>query len=265
MIGRLAPLRDRMWLPPGVRREELARRGAGRAKQRGFLLDPYRFGAAPTDPSYASVSLLLHFDGTNGGTTITDNGPHARTPNSVGSVTTVSAQSMFGGSSGLFTTGTHINYLADTTTNLSGDFTLECWFRLNALGVGQAFMAGETGTGFYNYLLYVNASNHLQFECSSSSAVVVNITGTTTLTTGVWHHAAGVRSGNLYTMFLDGVSEGTPVTTSTTLQTAQPLYIGSLGDGVTFTLNGWLDDLRITKGVARYSSNFTPTGPFPNM
>lgn len=231
---------------------------------------PALFHGGPKDPHYSNVSLLLHMDGKPGGIAILDNSPSPKTPANVGSgFTTDNSQSKWGNSSGNFVGSTlDVHYANVAAFDMTGDFTVECWFRISALtGVSQAFFANITGTGFYGYLLYLNTSNNIEFQCSSSSAVTVTIAGTTAIAAGAWHHAAGTRAGNLFSMWLDGNAEGTPVTVSTTLQVGQPLYLGSLGNGTSTRLTGgWLDDIRLTKGLARYTSAFTPpVCAFPNQ
>ncbi len=78
----------------------------------------------------------------------------------------------------------------------------------------------------------------------------------TDLTNNQWIHFAIVRNGSNWTMYRDGVSV-TTVTYSGVTSTTNFFYIGASGDGYYF--NGYIDELRITKGIARYTSNFTPS------
>jgi hypothetical protein len=65
-------------------------------------------------------------------------------------------------------------------------------------------------------------------------------------------------------LFIDGVLVSSATLAGALTTNANPVYIGARSDG-TGALNGRIDDLRITKGVARYTANFTPpTAPFPN-
>jgi len=89
------------------------------------------------------------------------------------------------------------------------------------------------------------------------------VTGTHGMSTGTWYHLAVTRSGNVYTLYVDGSSVGSA--TYTTQQPGSGAY-GFIGaeTGQGAYLNGYIDDLRITKGVARYTSSFTPpTKSFP--
>jgi len=83
---------------------------------------------------------------------------------------------------------------------------------------------------------------------------ILNVSSVITLNT--WQHFALTRSGTDLKSFIDGTQVGTTQTNSDN-HTAGRLMIG---DNVTvaYPLNGYIDDLRITKGVARYTANFTP-------
>jgi hypothetical protein len=100
-----------------------------------IYINPYSFAA--TDPNFADVSLLLHGDGTNGSTTITDNSPSPKTVTAFNSAAISTDQSRFGGSSLFFPGGsiTGTSHRLESASNAnfqfgSGDFTIELW--LNA-------------------------------------------------------------------------------------------------------------------------------------
>ena len=175
------------------------------------------------------------------------------------------AQSEFGGASGLF--GGNGAYLstpdsADWAFG-SSDFTIDYWVRFNALpSVGQfMIVVGQ----------YANANNQMFFGFANDGGmykiVTVQIRGgswnivifkTVSLALNTWYHVAHVRSGNNWYIFLNGVQQGTTDSNATAFQDlAANLEVGRKGDG--FYLNGWIDDLRISKGVARWTSNFTPS------
>jgi hypothetical protein len=81
------------------------------------------------------------------------------------------------------------------------------------------------------------------------------------ISTSTWYHLAVSRSGTSTKLFVNGVQGGSTYTDSTNYVSTTPSFIGALYDGS--SLNGYIDDLRITKGFARYTSNFTaPTAAF---
>jgi hypothetical protein len=212
--------------------------------------------------------LLLHFDGADGTQVFTDNSPAPlAAAGAAGTCLLSTAQSMFGGAS-LKCTSANRDYIyfvnAPALDIATQDFTVECWARLATVGSAQVLITEEINTGYYAFLLYINAAGKLVFACCSNSAIELTIIGTTTVVADVWYHIAGVRSGNTFTLWLDGASEGSAAYAGA-LITAQPLVIGCLGDHFTLPLNGYIDDVRITKGVARYTAPFArPTAAFPN-
>jgi len=152
--------------------------------------------------------------------------------------------------------------------DLAGDFTIECWLNLNSTSgtyIGIASYADSSG--WYGWQL-IKYNTYIQFELISSSAGVATITSSSTVTTGVWYHIAVVRSGSTITLYINGTSQGTSTSTASYSSANSFVRVGeerTLGG----QLNGYIDDLRITKGYARYTANFTPptaaffnTGPY---
>lgn len=213
------------------------------------------------DASFASVVLLLHFDGADASTTFTDSSSHARTPAAVsGNVQIDTAQSKFGGSSCLFD-GTNDWMYYDDTTDFSlgtGDFTIEAFVRRNATG-NQYIMAFGQLAGWYPQI-YCNGSNRLIFNANNT----VRITGGT-LTTGAWYHIALSRVSGTTRLFIDGTQSGSSYTDSNNYVAASGRPILGANDGGNLGWNGWMEEVRITKGVGRYSGTFSvPTAAFPN-
>jgi hypothetical protein len=219
----------------------------------------------PTDPNFANVSLLLPFDGPNGSTTIIDRSPSPKTVTAVGDAQISTAQSKFGGAS-LLLDGNG-DYLSTPHTSAydisSGDFTLECWIRPVSVSVTQTFISTRPDTNDGFIFRQNNAS--LLFAFIGVSAA--NTTSPATLLANTWHHVAATRSGNDFRVFVDGQA-GTVKTTSANgiPSTSTTLHIGvEQVSALNSLFNGYIDDLRITKGVARYTANFTPPiAPFPD-
>jgi hypothetical protein len=145
----------------------------------------------------------------------------------------------------------------------SGDFTVEFWFYLNATGSYQQMVAATlTSTnGFGGWFTRIENNNKISgWFTSSNSSHSVNIVGSTSVTTGTWYHYAFVRSGNTFTIYLNGTSEATTTNSATQYSFADQFQVGTLiqsGSNTNY-LNGYIDDLRISKGLARYTANFTP-------
>jgi hypothetical protein len=81
--------------------------------------------------------------------------------------------------------------------------------------------------------------------------------GTPSISTGAWNHFAFVRNGSVITLYVNGVSTGTTAT-AYTLAALSTSYYFKIGGDTTNFFNGYMDDFRITKGVARYTTTFTP-------
>lgn len=145
----------------------------------------------------------------------------------------------------------------------SGNWTIELWVYLNSTA-RQGFVALGDGAGsVVPWEIGLNNGGKFRLLVHPDAAGQIVIDGTTSPSTGIWYHVAGVRNGGTATLYVNGVSEASSSSLSTTvLRTlTSPVQVGSYSYG--FELNGYIDDLRITKGVARYTSNFTaPTSSF---
>jgi len=204
------------------------------------------------DPYWDNTVLLVHADGTNGSTTVTDS-TGKNTLTCQGNAALSTAQQKFGGSS-LYLDGTgdyvSVPHSSDFVFGI-GDWTIECWVRRNAATTGYVWCKGVTSTMLG---LYQNASN-LQFIQGNGTSVIPN---GISLTVDQWTHIAVVCSGRVISIYKDGVVTGTPYTTAVDYTTyIGNIFIGSYGDGAQ-NLNCYIDDFRITKGVARYTKNFVP-------
>lgn len=133
----------------------------------------------------------------------------------------------------------------------TGDFTLECWIYRNVSGVQHQVFDFRTTNTQAAPLVYINSSNTLLYYVSGAT----RITGTT-VAANTWNHIALSRQGTSTKLFLNGVQVGS-TWTDTTNYIQSPLTIGSRWDGALGNLNGYIDDVRITKGVAKYTANFT--------
>lgn len=228
------------------------------------------------DPNYGSVSLLLPFDGANNSTVFRDRSNSRKTITVNGNAKVSTAQSKFGGAS-LLLDGTgdylsipsHADFLFGT-----GNFTIEAWVRPAALPTagqyyGVVARRETSGNQAYSMMLNGDAGGALYFYLAGSAGG-----GTTTTScvgpapsAGGWSHVCVVRSGTTITAYTNGVA-GTPVTLpfTDTHSGAYTLAVGrlSLSAANTGDFNGHIDDARITKGVARYTSTFdVPTAPHP--
>lgn len=216
------------------------------------------------DPYFASVQLLLHFDGADASTTFTDSSSFARTVGVGGNAQIDTSQSMFGGSSGQFDgTGDYIFIDGETALAFgTGDFTIEFFVRLNATGAVYGLYDARPNATGNNPILYFDADNTVKFFAFAA----VRITSAATLSANTWYHIAVSRVSGTTRLFIDGAQSGSSYTDSNNYgnDAGNRPIIGadSLGN---VSLNGRLDEYRVTVGVGRYSANFTaPTTAFPD-
>lgn len=219
-------------------------------------------GAAAGDPYFASVVSLNHFNGP-GATTFTDVIP-ARTWTRTGTSLVIStAQFMFGGHS-LFTGAINSNYLvSDSSADFAfgtADFTIEFWHRTPSTLPSFHFIADWRSAGSEaKPCLFIQSSNLIYYVSGAA-----RITGTATFTTSTWYHIAISRVSGTTRAYVNGVLDGT--WTDGTSYVTSRCALNSAGDTLgTFGCAGYIDEFRVTNGVGRYSSNFTPAGPFPDF
>jgi hypothetical protein len=197
-------------------------------------------------------------NGANGSTTFTDSSPNALAVTAVGNAQISTTQSKYNGTSAYFDgTGDYLSIAANSAIDLgSGDFTIEFWVRPAAKtnAVDAVF-----GYGNYACMFYHNGTNWTLEMSSTGSSNQLVITCAVTLNT--WQHIAIVRNGSSIVVYKDGVSSATGTFTGTVTTNARTLRIGDNGNSQ--NINGYIDELKITKGVARYTSAFT-SPPIPS-
>lgn len=217
-------------------------------------IDSRRFAAAgATDPDFANVSLLLHMDGSNGSTTFTDSSSNAVSVTANGNAQISTAQSKFGGASGLFDgNGDYLTATVNTFNTRTDKFTIESWVYLTS----RTGFSLISGTNFY--LVEVGGSVYL------GDAIMNNVTfASTELPLTTWFHIAVSFDQTTYRVFVDGVEKGSSTTLLVSFNLSN-IEIGQRALLLTYT-DGYFDDFRLTKDVARYTAGFTPpTAAFPD-
>lgn len=221
-----------------------------------------------TDPNFASVQLLLHMNGSNGSTTFTDASGSPKTVTAAGNAQISTTQSKFGGASGSFDGSG--DYLTATGASLevgSGNFTIEGWFYFNSLQTGirtlWAHRSSNTGIGG-PLLTHSSGAIALYIAQSAGSWQVLGFSPGLTVSATTWHHIALVRDGNTIRTFLDGAA-GTTTTFTGSVHTSGDFSLMAGAQDGTQEVDGYCDEFRLTVGVARYTSAFTPpTAAFPD-
>jgi hypothetical protein len=229
----------------------------------------------PIDLNRSNVSLLLHGDGTNGSTTITDSSPTPKTVTAFGDAQISTAQSKFGGASIAFDgTGDYATAALSSDFEFgTGNFTVETWIRFAAIGDRRIVGIGRGASGASPFLYtgwsLRSGSNFLSWYRFDGNET--NVSRTWSPSADQWYHVAVSRSGASLRLFVDGSQLGATQSSSISYNSvnAEVLEIARFRSGAPAAdsfLNGYVDDLRITKGIARYTANFTPpTAPFPDI
>jgi hypothetical protein len=141
----------------------------------------------------------------------------------------------------------------------SGDFTIEFWMNFSSLASNQLIYDSRpsgTSSGAYPTVYMLASDAKIYYYANGANRISSN----SAVTTGTWYHIAVSRASGTTRMFIDGVAQTQTYSDTTTyLNGSLRPTIGCAGDSVGGSVvNGFIDDLRITKGVARYTSNFTP-------
>ena len=203
----------------------------------------------------ASTRLLLHGDGTDGATVITDTtGRHAVTP--VGSAQLDIAQSKFGGSSIYLPGGSSYATIPDSADfHFAGDFCIDFHVRLASVSGNFCFLSKCYDDNSTSSFFFEVNSTSLSFYVYDSGFVAAG--GATTWATDVWHHIAALRLNNVIYVYRNGALVGSSRTHLAALgANSDALAIGSRyitgqGGWAARDMDGWIDELRISNGTAR--------------
>jgi len=208
------------------------------------------------------TKLMLHCDGADASTTFTDASASAHTMAVVGSVEIDTAQSVFGGASGLFA-GAVGDYLSTPDSADwylgGGDFCIDLRARLSASGTDglwQQFQDANNRVG----AAYDHGAGTLTFYSKFAASAEALIHGTFTATAATWYHIALVRKSLVWQWYVDGVAlamTGTPDTSALSDITA-PMFIGYYSAGTPTNMTGHIDEFRFSNGSARVDD---PTDP----
>ncbi len=197
--------------------------------------------------------LLLHGNGADGSTTITDSSDAPHTVTVGGDAQIDTAESKFGGSSFLFDgTGDYLTSADSADWDLgSGDYTVDFWVRYAATS-GERILLDRNVTAD----ITIRTDAGVNFEVWQESSLRIQ-TSTSFPTTGTWFHFAIVRSSGTVTYYKDGTSIATSGSSTQDIQGTAAIFIGARSDATGY-FSGWIDEFRIIKGTAVWTGNFTP-------
>ena len=209
------------------------------------------------------TKLLLHCDGTDGSTTFTDDEYTPKTVTANGNAQIDTAQSKFGGASGLFDgTGDYLQCAdhADYAFG-SGDFTIDFWIRTSEIQNDHfLYDSRPTSTeGAYPMIRTIGeggAGSHWAYNVNSTDVI---LSPSSSIGLDTWYHVAVARSSTSTKMFINGSQIGDTWSDNTTYLngTNRPI-MGASGYNLASGWYGWIDEFRVSKGIARWTANFTP-------
>lgn len=240
-----------------------------------------------SDPFANNVDLLMNFNGDNGTSNFVDGVGHtinALNPGSSSLPTHSTVASKFGGSSLLIPTpflngnGTRTSGVVQIERNGTndfafgtGDFTIEFWLQFNTQvgnsAIFSSFGGAGSNTALACFLQVVGSASgfqkFLRFRIANSPTSVNFDSTTFTITDGGFDHYAIVGDGDNIRIFLNGTLvsaiSGRSALNVAGMIPGQSMVIGATStSGPSAGLTCYIDDFRITTGVARYTSNFTP-------
>jgi len=228
----------------------------------------------PTSPLTAIANTVALLNFTNAG--IIDN-TMINNLETVGNAQISTGQNNFGSGSMYFDGNGDYCFLPRTSSFLfsSGDFTIELWTYISDTSTRKYILGPgtDTATHYMGFGLEIwgqqlcmwassTGSSWNMLECDNSAN-----RGPTLMAANTWYNITVSRSNGTFRSFVNGVLEKTFVVAGTIYSDPTvPYNIGRSGysPGNYFYYNGYMDDLRITLGYARYTSNFTPaTVAFP--
>ncbi len=229
-----------------------------RQPQRGFLLNPFRFGGGGGGGGDALVAL--DFEGADGATSTTDTGTAGKSWTFNAGAEIDTAQFKYGSSS-LFCNSGSIQATNGGTFDFgSDDWCFECYFRQSGTTASSngGIFSRRASAVFCPVELYYNSStSQFRFFMSGSgnSGWAIIQDWYPTIANNTWYHLALERFGSNIRLFIDGVQFGTTVTAVTMQSSTQDLWIGRGGDGV---FRGWIDRFRIYDYAPYEGASFSP-------
>jgi hypothetical protein len=234
----------------------------------GFLFPTGINLGTSVNPYYNDTytKLLLHCDGTNNSTTFTDSSPAANVITNVStSITVKTAIKKFGTGSARISSGpgagNSVALTAPAGANFdfgSSDFTIDFW--IYCLGGEDLAVYGQCNNNGLekSQSLSVLADGTVEFAITPDGSTVIGLnTAPSALLMNSWHHIAIVRYGTSLKLHVNGASVASTTYNDPVYSSSHAFTIGRGGDTLN-GFNGYIDEFRVTNGLARWTSNFTP-------
>jgi hypothetical protein len=198
--------------------------------------------------------LYLRMNGANGATVFYDDSPSHKAVTTVGGAAISTTESRFKGSSGYFDGAGDYLTLADSEDwNFgTGNLTVDFWMWCDTTS-GIQMLIGQSPSSGSRWVIYTATGTPSLYDTGTTLAIDAG----GAFTASAWNHIALVRNGTSFVVYLNGVG-GTPGASSSAMaDVAGVLSIGRQEyDSQYFT--GYLAEVRVSKGIARWTANFTP-------
>ena len=231
-----------------------------------------KIGGGTFSTSYDSYTkLMLHMDGTNGSTSFPDSAT-SKTVTANGNAQVSTAQAEFGqsvyfdGTGDFLSTPNHTDFAFG-----SGDFTIDFWVRFSSLNSSPSnypvFISKfdlSTGNDDSFFIRQDSTEKTLTFGYTTGGTFATYKSSSQAFdpSLNTWYHIAIVRSGANLLTFINGIKIGSAFNmgTDSIWTSARQLLIGSttVAESISYCFNGYVDELRISKGIARWTTTFTP-------
>ena len=156
--------------------------------------------------------------------------------------------------------GAYVNVPYSASLNITGPLTLEAWIKTNSAfaqqGIIERYGQGPANDG--GYALRLSGAGKLMFFTLQNNWVWDVLQGDTIITTGQWHHVAGVFDGQQLRVYVDGILDGSKLSTFTPTAGTTGVKIGARADDGAFSFNGLIDEARVTAAAVYCpNTNFT--------
>lgn len=224
----------------------------------------------PQDPYFNNVSLLLHMNGSNNSTTFTDSSTNGLAVTANGNAKIGTAQSKWGGSSCVLDgSGSYLTIPHTGVLNLSsGDFTIELWaYHVSRPSSGNVQQMldkdGVYAVSYPSYQIQVTSDGTVNTLLGNGNGTATTFTSYThgVMALSTWTYIATVKSGNTISTYMNNTLAASGTQGVTMVDGGKSLYVSRYSGGSS-DFNGYLQDIRITKGVARVIQS--PVAPFPD-
>ena len=209
--------------------------------------------AVPPTAPLSSSGTSLHIKGTDASIIDKSQGTNLKL---FGNTTGSTTQVKFANSKSMYFDGSGDYILSQEPVKLgTQDFTAECWLYYQS---GLELMGNRTVSDSGGFSVRISSTT-LTVGNSSGTGFGSVFSGTTSSLTNSWHHIAVSRSSGVTKIYVDGTSIASH-SNSIDFSLSNPFVIGyayTNGSGAD-PIQGYIQDFRITNGLARYTANFTP-------